>query len=119
MTDLHARRGDDEVYEMTIVQADGTPLNLTGLSIWFTVKGSYEHTDAEALARLTVGSGISVVDPVAGRVDVALPRSVTQALPGRPVHLVWDCQVRDASGLIQTVDGGMLLVIPDVTTATA
>lgn len=120
MTDLRARRGDDEIYEFSIKQADGSPLNLTGLSIWFTVKPSFEHTDAEALAQRSVGNGITVVDAAAGRCDVTLLAAATAGLSGaRAARLVWDCQIKDATGLIQTVDGGQLIVDPDVTRSTA
>lgn len=119
MTDLRARRGDDKTYQLTIRQANGVPLDLTGLELWFTVKRSYAHADSEAIAQRTVGSGITIVDGPAGRADVTLPAAATTDLPATATALVWDCQVKDPAGEIHTVDGGTLVVDPDVTRATA
>lgn len=119
MSILQATRGDDEIYELTLKQRDGTALNLTGVSIWFTVKRSHEETDVQAIVRKTVGSGITIVNAAIGRADVRILAADLASLPPRRTTLVWDCQVRDAAGFVSTVDRGQLVVDPDVTIATA
>lgn len=119
MSILYVTRGDDEIYELTLRQANGQPLNLTGAGLWFTVKRSHQETDAQAVVRKTIGQGITVVDAAAGRADVRLLPADTAALPGQRLTLVWDCQVKDAAGLVSTADSGQLVVEPDVTQATS
>lgn len=118
MTTLRATRGDDEVYQLTIRDANEQPVDLTGASLWFTAKRSFEHSDAEAVLQKTIGAGITLVDAVAGRADVKIDAADTAGLEARPVPLVWDCQLRSASGDVSTVDAGVLVVEPDVTVAT-
>jgi hypothetical protein len=118
MSTLTAIRGDDEIYELTLRQADGTPLNLVGASLWFTIKRSAEDSDAQAVTQKTIGSGITVMDAAAGRADVRIAAANMAALPSKRIVLAWDCQVKDANGVISTVDRGELVVEPDVTRAT-
>ena len=119
MTMLEATRGDDETYELTILAADQQPVNLTGAQLWFTAKRSHHHSDAEAIIRKTIGAGITVVDAAAGRADVKVDAADTAGLPADQLQLVWDCQLKDASGQVSTVDSGRLVIVPDVTVATA
>jgi len=115
MTVLSAIRGDDETYELTITDRNDVPINLTGCLLWFTVKRDESETDAQALAQKMIGAGITVVNAATGRADVRLAAADTASLSGKRAKLVWDCQIKDAAGLVSTVDSGALLVDADVT----
>lgn len=115
MTVLSAIRGDDETYELTIKDRNGIPINLAGCLLWFTVKRDESETDAQAVTQKTIGAGITVVNAAIGRADVRLAAANTAGLVGKRVQLVWDCQIKDAAGLVSTVDSGVLLVDADVT----
>lgn len=115
MTVLSAIRGDDETYELTIKDRNNVAIDLTGCSLWFTVKRDESETDAQAIAQKTIGAGITVVNAGTGRADVRLAAADTASLSGKRAKLVWDCQIKDATGVVSTVDSGVLLVEADVT----
>ena len=67
---LHA--GDDYDHKFTVERPPGTPLDLTGASVWFTVKADALETDAQAKLQLnsTAAGGsdneIEITDPTNG-----------------------------------------------------
>lgn len=119
MTILAATRGDNETYQLTILDAAGAAMDITSvLEIWFTAKSSLDDADADAvIAKTKTGGGITIIDGPTGRADVALLPADTAGLAARRLELHWDCQVKAASGAITTVDSGTLVVSPDVTRA--
>lgn len=120
MTDLVARRGDSETYELTLRDRNGNPLDLDTLTaMWFTVKRSPASPDADSIVQKTLGSGISVVDADAGTATVDLAPGDLAGLAGdTTIILTWDLQTKDVDGRIETPDEGAFTVELDVTHAT-
>lgn len=109
---LHA--GDDYDLTFTLKQS-GIALDLTGASVWFTVKDRAKDKDSNAKIQLTTGSGISISgDPVNGIVVVSLSSSDTASLEG-----LWkyDLQVKLATPSTKTMTmlTGVIEFLPNVT----
>jgi hypothetical protein len=118
ISDIEARRGDGEIYQLTLTD-DDEPLDLTDAEIWMTAKRHIRDTDADAIFQKTVGDGITVTDDTGGLATVQLEPADTSGLAARTVRLVYDVQVKLASGRIVTPLKGRLTVEPDVTVSTA
>jgi len=115
VTDLNGDRGDTNLYDLTAKQASGAALNLTGVSLWFTIKRNAWEADPGVVQK-TVGSGINVTDAVNGLFTVTLdPNDTKDIEPGR---YSWDCQVKETTGRVTTVDRGDFFLMPDYTRAT-
>lgn len=103
------------MYNLAFTRA-AVPVNITGASIWFTVK--YRYTDADpGLVQLTIGSGIVVTNAAGGLATVSIPNTTTALLPA-PLALVYDVKVLESSGVYSTPIFGTLTVNPAVTNAT-
>lgn len=114
--ELRITRGDEATFRATVYNADGTLLNLTGASAWFTAKEKTADSDATAKFQKTIGSGITVIST--GILHVILNEADTKSLSNTyPTQLVWDLQVQDAAGTKVTVASGKLWVNPEVTIA--
>jgi hypothetical protein len=115
LSDLRVYRGDDGVFDTSVYQADGrTPQDLTGFTFTATVKERLDDVDP-GLWQGAIGSGITVVDAVAGTLRIAIPRATTAAWA--PGVLLWDLQALTADARKRTIDHGRLTVIADVTRA--
>lgn len=117
MSDFTLSRGDT-VDLSVVVTANGSPYSLVGCYIWFTAKTSYNLGDSGAVFQKTIGSGITVTSAANGRFTVRINPSDTSGLGNSKVLLVYDCQIRDASGSIFTIASGNLIFVPDVTRST-
>lgn len=121
MAHLTGVRGDTIVRTATITQPDGTAYDLTGCTVWFTVKEVTDRAanDDEALALLYwisggASNGIAVSAPATGVVTVTIPASTTATLsPGRAYR--YDLQIEDPLNAVATPDRGTLIVTRDVT----
>lgn len=116
MADFTIYRGDTVSLNITIT-ASGEAYNLTGKSMWFTAKTSYAVADPGTFQK-TIGNGITIVSAANGRATIVISPSDTNSLGNSKTALVYDVQVKDASGNIYTVASGNLIVVPDVTRAT-
>jgi len=120
MSDLAITRGDDRIFDLHVATASGTAADLDGVSLWFTVKEDVYDPDSHAVFQKTIGSGINVIDEPGGYVEIVIDRTDTVNLRARylGVPLVWDVQLKDAIGEVQTVDSGTLTIDPDITHTT-
>lgn len=105
-------RGDSRVININVVnEADGTPVDISGSKVYFTVSASPTPTN-DSTAALAVSTS-SHVDPVNGITRLALTNSLTQNMPtGR---LYYDVQVKDAQGDISSQLVGSFMVYGDIT----
>lgn len=112
-------RGDSQSFEVPVINplTEG-PLNLTGAKIWFTAKYNYVDPDERAAIRLnTVDGGVVITDALRGLARIDIEPIHTRAFPDGIVRLVYDVQVKDASGFVTTIESGTLKVFPDVSRA--
>jgi hypothetical protein len=111
---LHA--GDDYDYQFTVTR-EGTPLDLTGAKLWFTVKGSRVESDAQSMLQLTELDGISVTSPAAGVFLVQFRGEGTKStadLAGK-----WDydltAKLSGAAPNLITLARGVIEFLPNIT----
>ena len=107
-------RGDTHVIEFAVNQG-GVPTNLTGYSIWFTMKTNVTNTDSNASTiQKTIGSGITVLDAAAGTIKVTIAPNDTATINAETTY-VCDLQIKSAGGDIFTVADGTIKISLDVT----
>jgi hypothetical protein len=111
---VSAKRGDTIRLLITCTRA-GSPVNLTGASIWATFKRSISDTDAAATTiQKTLDNGIVVTDAANGLAVVTLDPADTASLT-KETTFEGDIQVREADGIVTTVADGSLFIALDVT----
>ena len=98
--------GDSKVITVTVTDADGAAVNLTGATISYVI-----FDDGSATITKTVGSGITVTDAAAGTFTITLAASDTASLAGAYYH---ECQVTDSSGNISTIFTGTVTMNEDM-----
>lgn len=116
MADFTIYRGDTIVLNIAVT-AGGVVYSLVGCNMWFTAKWAFKDLDVAAVFQKTIGSGIVLTSPANGLATITILPADTAILPNSKVLLLYDCQVKDASGKIYTVSYGNLIFLPDVTLA--
>jgi hypothetical protein len=115
MTLLTMTRGDTRVFTVSLTDADGVALDLTGLTITFTAKRRYSDLDDDAVLQKTSGAGIEVLDAEAGTATITIDPEDTADLELETLPtLAWDLQVENG-GDVRTPLQGQLAIRPDVT----
>lgn len=112
-TYLEMYRGDDESFDVAVVDKNGAPVNLTSSNLRFTVKRSIKDADIAAVLSKTIGAGVVVTNPAGGIARIDMDPADTSALT-RSVLYVWDLQVQDSAGNVRTLADGELRVKLDV-----
>lgn len=106
-------QGDDEPFQITRQNDDGTAKDITGYTFWLTIKSSKEDSDADAVVQKTVTSH---TDAVNGETTIDLTNADTDGLAG---SYVYDIQEKTASGNINTLLKGTMYFDEDVTESTS
>lgn len=98
-----------------------SPVNITGYTITFTAKYEYALYDNQAVAQLDNMSlgGVVITTAATGQFSVTMPNTATRTFADGPVSLVYDIQLVSGSGVVSTVEEGLLSVFPDVTRTVA
>jgi hypothetical protein len=104
--DLRIMRGDTEVFNITIVDSVGSPVDLTGDI--FTSQIRYDREDPTIAATFNC----VITDPTEGRLSLTLPATTSAGLI--PGLAFWDLQ-RNDSDVITTVIAGKCNILADVT----
>ncbi len=110
MNDLQIYRGDDKTWEVTFKDGDGVAINITGWTVYFTVKEKDSDTDANAKISKTITSH---VNPTGGITDIILVPTDTSSLKG---NYYYDIRIKKGSGEKITVLVGTLEVLKNVKT---
>lgn len=122
MAQLRPRRGDTFDYAATVTETDGSAHDLTGETLWFTMKVNRTDPDSAAVATAYwidggASSGLSVATPSTGGFRLQFAASVTANWSAEATY-VYDVQVKSATGLITTVDEGTVTIRGDITQRT-
>lgn len=119
--DLAAVRGDTLSLTATAYSATGAVLNLTGCTLWFTLKLSQDDAadDTAAVSRCSwvsggAASGIAVASPATGVLTIDAPAADTANLDPALTY-VYDIQIKDANARIYTLATGAVTAAPDIT----
>ena len=112
MNKLSIIRGDDVTIPVTFKDSDGDPINLTGSTVFFTVKNEKSDADDDAVISKSITSHTT---PASGITQVVLTNEDTDVDPG---SYFWDLQIKDSAGKIQSTQAAQFEVIQDITTRT-
>lgn len=106
-------RRDDAVIALTFTDENGDAINLSGSTVFFTVKESLEDTDDEAI----IEKEVSVhSDPTAGETEITLDTTDTNVEPGT---YFYDLQLKNSGNKIVSTIYDKLRIIQDVTIRTS
>jgi hypothetical protein len=110
---LQIKRGDTWSRTMYFQDANGSPIDITGWTIFFTVKAKADDLDAAAviLKTITVFS-----DPSAGEAEISLTSTDTAQTIA---SYLFDLQVKTNLGEIITVLEGIITITKDITIRTS
>lgn len=110
--DLTWTRGDSGRLDVTVKDTNGTAYNLTGATLFLTVKNALTDADSAAVIRKEVTSH----DNAAGGLSHFDLATTDNATAGTRYY---DVQLKDSTNKIYTLFGGLWKVLSDVTTRTA
>jgi hypothetical protein len=105
-------RGDSGRLDVTVTQSDGTAYDLTGSTLFLTVKNALADADSLAVIRKEVTAHD---DATAGESHFEI-LTTDNATAGTRFY---DVQLKDADAKIFTLFGGVWKVLADVTVRTA
>jgi hypothetical protein len=105
-------RGDDKIFTFRFFKADLDPMDLTGCTLFATVKQNVSDLDASA----KISSTLTIVAPATDGVATwTLAAADTQYLLGQ---YVMDLQLKDSSSKIYTILRDTFMVYADTTLRT-
>lgn len=106
-------RNDDRTFTLTFTDENGTAIDITGYTVFFTVKSAKSDLDAAAKIAKTWSAHS---DPTNGITTFALEPADTTSLSGM---YYFDIQMKDVSSKIYTPMIGYFNVVEDVTLRTS
>lgn len=101
-------RGDDQILALEFKQ-DGVAKDITGWTVFFTVKKKIDDDDNNAVIKKEITTH---TDPTNGKTEIPILDTETNSLKG--VYF-YDVQYKDTSGNIKTPMLGKMTFIEDVT----
>jgi hypothetical protein len=110
--DLCWTRGDSGRLDVTVTQSDGTAYDLTGCTLFLTVKNALADADSLAVIRKEVTAHD---DATAGESHFEILTTDNATAGVR----FYDVQLKDSDNKIFTLFGGIWKVLADVTVRTA
>lgn len=103
-------RGEDKSIMLTFTDADGVAINITGYTIFFTVKANINDADADALISKNITSHSN---PSGGITYLTLTDADTDVAVGQ---YPYDFKLKDGSGNFSQSDSGVFEIRQPVTT---
>lgn len=120
--DLTLQRGDTSPLITGTVLLDGVAVDITGATLWFTVKTAVTVADNTAsLALSTSLGGVAILVAASGTFTISITATQMAALAAGATSAtyVYDVQYKALAGQIYTLVQGSLTVPGDVTLATS
>lgn len=112
---IEVKRSDTKQLQVTIVDNAGAVVNLTGATSvrwWWSKKLANGGFSPTQVFQRSLGSGITLVSPSTGRLDIDFDRTQTRDLtPGDYYH---ELEVIDLAGRVQTVLQGTVTLEKDL-----
>jgi hypothetical protein len=105
-------KGDTYSLDITIEYANGNAVNLTGATVFFTVKRNIQDTDAQALISKTITSFTS---PTTGQVSITLLAADVDYVG----EFYYDVKVKFSTGDIASVFANKFILANHVTIRTS
>jgi hypothetical protein len=112
-TALEIKRGDTKTYTLTFKKDDGTLIDITGYTIFFTVKTKIDDVDNDAVIKKTITTHSN---PTQGETKIELSSTDTNQ---EAKSYVFDIQIKTNLTEIITILEGMITITKDVTQRTS
>jgi hypothetical protein len=106
-------RGDSFGTQMEFTDDDGVAIDITGWTIFFTIKKKKSDTDDQAVISKTI---TTFDDPTSGIASVTLTSTETYNLDGT---YFYDFQFKDNTGSVSTIVAGGITFLEDITRRTS
>ena len=108
---IEHKRGTDAVYDITVTDDNGNPVDITGATIFFTVKykSDTDETDSQALIAKTVTTHI---DPVNGVTSFTISKTDSNIFYG---SYRFDMQYKNAIGSKSGSNVGIFNIVDVIT----
>ena len=113
MVNLKVFRATDKTWVLNVTDSDGTAIDITGATIFFTVKINKTDTEAEAIISKDITSHTT---PATGISALTLTDTDT-TVPVRDYY--FDFKMKDADGLLNIFGVGTFSILQGVTTRTS
>lgn len=110
-TKLTIVRGDTKTYKLVFRNSSGIPVDITGWTVYFTVKENLSQTDDQALISKNVTSH---TDPANGETSIVLSSTDTDHVG----NYIYDIQYKNTLDEIHTILEGILSFSKDITRRT-
>lgn len=110
--DLVTYRGDDLAIQLNFADTAGVAINMTGWTIFFTIKHSKSDSDAIAVLKYDM---TNIPDPTLGVMTIDIAHTLTDHLTGA---YWYDIQLKKADDTIQTITNGSITFLTDTTIRT-
>lgn len=110
-TSVTMYRGDSRTLRVTVTSG-GSPVDLTGYSIAFTVRPD-EDADAVITKSSADPTEINITDAANGRLEIYLQPADTENLQLRSYD--YDVEITSPTGVVSTVVVGTLTILKDIT----
>ena len=108
--DITFYRGDDISFNMAFTADDDiTPLDITGWTIFFTIKNNKSDTDAKAVLKKEFSNFAA---PLTGIAPIIVSHVETDGFKG---NYYYDFQVKRLDGTILTISNGSITFKEDIT----
>jgi hypothetical protein len=104
--------GDDVIYNLEFSDDTDSPIDISGWTVYLTVKEDHDDSDEDALVNTDVTNHDA---PTEGKTSVKITQSETEDLHGAKVY---DIQIQKSNGDIRTVLSGSVYFEKDVTERT-
>jgi hypothetical protein len=115
---IEIMRGDGSVFRFTITESGSvTPVDLTGATLWYSVKKSFTDLDSAAILIKMLGTGIAILDAANGIGTITFTDDDFNAMIGaknREANYHHDLQIQKSGEQPHTCFNGRLTVLPDV-----
>ena len=111
MANITHIRGDTRTISVTFTTNDGTPIDISGSSVFMTINATKDPTDdtsAVVLKEVT-----SHPDPVNGYTEITLDHADTNLVT--PGKYYYDVQLVQSDGVVVSLDSGRFTIKPDIT----
>ena len=110
--DYNKYRGDDIVLKLTFTKDTGEPHDISGWTVFFTLKSNIDDSDDDA----KIIKSFVIIDGASGVIQFDLTHEETDELLGA---YYYDIQYKDTAGKIGTIQAGEFYFKEDVTRRTS
>lgn len=105
-------RGDDVSYTVTFKDANGTVIDITGSTVFFTVKNFSDIAENDTAALISKTITVHTT-PLSGITTISMTAAETRAIPVGSYK--YDIQYKSATDVSRTITSGTVQFLDDVT----